>query len=266
MRSIGSHVNYQGVYYGGSFGDYPLPWGPQSTPGLLFYNFASLNSMSFPTLDSIGGDFLFAQNPAMRHISGFPKLVKIGGSINITGNFDSIDFPNLNSLGGTVHIQSTSPSFQCPNNLQSLPGLCGIASPGISSQASLPSGTSALSGLVSTTPTSTAATATSGGGGGLSSRATGGIVGGILSGCILILVAMILFLLRKRRIKALDGQNNMSQATNATMPIDYQRPATSTGKELPSGGLRYPEEPEAGGHLNIPSIDSHIGGRLGLSE
>ena len=102
--------------------------GPQSTPGLLIYNFASLNSMSFPTLNSIGGDFLFAQNPAMQNISGFPNLVKIGGSINITGNFDSIDFPNLNSVGGTVHIQSTSPSFQCPTNLQSLPGRCGIAS------------------------------------------------------------------------------------------------------------------------------------------
>lgn len=131
LTSLGSINAASTIIYTGMFENFTLPWGVGSNPGLLIYNFPSLKTLSFPALDSIGGDFLFALNPAVKNINGFPNLSKIGGNLNITGSFNSIDFPNLKSVGGAVNIQSTSSTFQCPTNLQTLGGVrgqCGTAS------------------------------------------------------------------------------------------------------------------------------------------
>src|SRR5579859_3295044 len=131
LTSIGSINAAATVIYDGTIFNFTLPWRPGTNSGLLVYDFAWLNTLSFPMLNSIGGDFLFAQNPSVQSINGFPNLSRIGGNLNITGNFDAIDFPRLNSVGGTIYIQSTSSKFQCPNNLKTLgnvPGHCGTIS------------------------------------------------------------------------------------------------------------------------------------------
>lgn len=131
LSAIGSINAAATVIYDGKFENYTLPWAAGANPGLLIYDFTSLKTMSFPTLNSIGGDFLFAQNPSVENINGFPNLAKVGGNLNLTGNFDSINFPNLNSVGGSVYIQSSSSKFQCPSNLQNLgngPVHCGSTS------------------------------------------------------------------------------------------------------------------------------------------
>jgi hypothetical protein len=100
------------------FENYTLPWGPSADPGLLTYNFATLTTMSFPMLISIGGDFLFAQNPSAKDVqSGFPTLSAIRGNLDLTGNFNNVE---IAKFGGKVHIETTSASFQCPTNLQTL--------------------------------------------------------------------------------------------------------------------------------------------------
>ena len=70
--------------------------------------------MSFPALTSISGDFLFAQNPSVQSIDGFPSLTTIGGNLDITGSFDTISFPQLTRVEGYIYIESSSAKFQCP--------------------------------------------------------------------------------------------------------------------------------------------------------
>jgi hypothetical protein len=72
-------------------------------------NFAFLGSLE----SFITGEFLFAETPAVPNFNGFPVLSQIGGSLDLTGNFNSVELPNLNSIGGGVNVQSSSPSFQC---------------------------------------------------------------------------------------------------------------------------------------------------------
>lgn len=119
LTSIGS-VGSSSSIYDGTFENYTLPWGPGANPGLLIYGFGSLGALTFPKLNSIGGDFLFAENPVVKNIDGFPDLSKISGNVNITGNFDELKFPALTSIGGAINILTTSSSFQCPANIRSM--------------------------------------------------------------------------------------------------------------------------------------------------
>jgi hypothetical protein len=120
LSAIGSINAAASGIYDGKFENYTLPWAAGANPGLLIYDFASLHGLSFPALHSIGGDFLFAQNPLVKNINGFPNLVSVGGNLNLTGNFDSMDFPKLSLVAGSVFIQSSSTKFQCPSNLEHL--------------------------------------------------------------------------------------------------------------------------------------------------
>jgi len=144
LSAIGSINGAASGIYDGKFENYTLPWAAGANPGLLIYDFAFLHSLSFPALHSIGGDLLFAQNSLVQNINGFPNLVSVGGNLNLTGNFDSIDFPKLSSVAGNVYIQSSSTKFQCPSNLQNL----GIG------QAHCGSNTAAAGSTPTQTPTS----------------------------------------------------------------------------------------------------------------
>lgn len=94
------------------------------------YDVAALRQMAFPMLTTVKGDFLFARNPSVGDIAGFPKLATIGGSLDLTGNFGNVEMPLLVSVGGGVNVQTTSSSFQCPANLRSL-GTSGVCEGGV---------------------------------------------------------------------------------------------------------------------------------------
>lgn len=57
--------------------------------GLSFVANADLTNVSFPELTTIGGGLLIANNTALDEIDGFPQLARVGGAIDVTGNFSS---------------------------------------------------------------------------------------------------------------------------------------------------------------------------------
>ena len=60
------------------------------TPGFSLQTFPSLNQMGFPSLSSVGGNFLVAQNPDLGDIN-LPLLSTIGGNLDVTGDFNSLE-------------------------------------------------------------------------------------------------------------------------------------------------------------------------------
>lgn len=55
--------------------------------GLSFVANADLTNASFPELTTISGGLLIANNTAFEEITGFPALTRVGGAVDISGNF-----------------------------------------------------------------------------------------------------------------------------------------------------------------------------------
>jgi hypothetical protein len=101
---------------------------------------------------------------------------------------------------------------------------------------------------------STTSLIASSGSNGLSAGSIGGIVGGSLGAIVLIAISVILVLLwRQRWATALFGREEMPQGEYVVIPTaSNQGGETRVEKEISSGGLRYPEDPELSGRLNTP--------------
>lgn len=82
--------------------------------GLVITNYPSLTNLSFPTLTSIGSQFVLGDNDLLLEISGFDLLAQVGGNLEITGNFYSLNLPSLVSVGGDVDIETSANNFTCP--------------------------------------------------------------------------------------------------------------------------------------------------------
>jgi hypothetical protein len=81
---------------------------------LSFVNCSSLDNLTFPSLTTIGGTFLIANNTALKDVGGFDKVDTIGGSIDWTGTFDNASLPSISDVRGGVNVQSSSDTFKCP--------------------------------------------------------------------------------------------------------------------------------------------------------
>lgn len=55
--------------------------------GLAFVANADLTNVSFPELNTISGGLLIANNSNLEEITGFPSLKRVGGAIDISGDF-----------------------------------------------------------------------------------------------------------------------------------------------------------------------------------
>ena len=55
--------------------------------GLSFVANADLTNASFPQLKTISGGLLIANNTAFEEVTGFPALTRVGGAVDISGNF-----------------------------------------------------------------------------------------------------------------------------------------------------------------------------------
>ena len=88
--------------------------GGQFDDSLAIMNSPRLTAVSFPQLQSIGGDLFIAKNPAWKKIEGFSQLKRVEGNIDVTGNFDELSLPALNYVGKGVNIETTSRTFTCP--------------------------------------------------------------------------------------------------------------------------------------------------------
>jgi hypothetical protein len=89
-----------------------------------FWELPLLTTISFPNLTILGSQFGLSNCSSLEVINGFPRLSRIGGTLNLLGNFSSISFPSLEYVGGNVMIVSSDPAFNCP--LQGLESSGGI--------------------------------------------------------------------------------------------------------------------------------------------
>jgi hypothetical protein len=69
-----------------------------TTNGLAIGNFKSLTSMLFPNLVSIQANFMVENNPQLLGIIDMPELSNVGGNIDLTGTFNSVDLPALTKI------------------------------------------------------------------------------------------------------------------------------------------------------------------------
>jgi hypothetical protein len=82
--------------------------------GLVITDYAFLTNLSFPSLSSIGSQFVLARNSLLNEIDGFTALAQVSGDLNITGSFYRLDLPSLVSVTGNVDIESSADNFTCP--------------------------------------------------------------------------------------------------------------------------------------------------------
>jgi hypothetical protein len=129
---------------------------PNDLIGILqLWVLPSLTTISFPNLTILGSQFQLANCSSLEAINGFPRLSRIGGSLNLLGNFSSISFPSLEYVGGNVMIVSSDPAFNCPlQGLESAGGIKGRVVCGASGNTSATS-TAPLPNVTAVNPSAT---------------------------------------------------------------------------------------------------------------
>ncbi|CAI4059747.1 hypothetical protein SUVZ_04G2910 [Saccharomyces uvarum] len=72
-----------------------------------------LSKVAFTNLTSIGGGFIIANNTQLKTIDGFSKVQTVGGAIEVTGNFTTLDLSSLKSVRGGADFESSASNFSC---------------------------------------------------------------------------------------------------------------------------------------------------------
>lgn len=71
-----------------------------------------LSKAAFSNLTTVGGGFIIANNTQLKVIDGFNKVQTVGGAIEVTGNFSTLDLSSLKSVRGGANFDSSS-NFSC---------------------------------------------------------------------------------------------------------------------------------------------------------
>lgn len=79
---------------------------------IIFAGNDRLTNISFPQLETIGGDLLIVNNTELDNIDGFPELATVGGAVVLGGDFSNASLPALDDVRGSLRIQ-TSAQFDC---------------------------------------------------------------------------------------------------------------------------------------------------------
>jgi hypothetical protein len=85
---------------------------PQTDVGLSIIGFPSLQNLSFPDLQTIGGSLNISLNPDLPLVN-LSALQSVGGDLDLTGNFTEILWPNFRLVNGTALVESTYASIDC---------------------------------------------------------------------------------------------------------------------------------------------------------
>lgn len=72
-----------------------------------------LSKAAFSNLTTVGGGFIIANNTQLKVIDGFNKVQTVGGAIEVTGNFSTLDLSSLKSVRGGAKFDSSSSNFSC---------------------------------------------------------------------------------------------------------------------------------------------------------
>jgi hypothetical protein len=84
---------------------------PQLTSVGGSFSFATcerLTNITALKLKEIGGTFLIANNTNLEEINGFPKLTKVGGSVDMAGKFVKVVLKALEDVRGSFNLQTTA--------------------------------------------------------------------------------------------------------------------------------------------------------------
>jgi len=122
--------------------------------GLSFVSNEELTNASFPELKTVSGGLQLANNTALEEVTGFPSLTRVGGALDINGNFSEVEIPELDDVRGAMNLQSSENIDEICSHFQGLKGDRTIKGPytcagersNPQGQGSLPDGTSSGSG------------------------------------------------------------------------------------------------------------------------
>ncbi|KAG5297565.1 GPI-anchored cell wall organization protein Ecm33 [Histoplasma ohiense] len=83
-----------------------------STGDLVFASNSDLKNISLPSLKTVNGAFIIANNTELQRIDGVPKLTTVFGALDFTGNISKVDLPSLKEVSGELNLQTTQ-KFDC---------------------------------------------------------------------------------------------------------------------------------------------------------
>jgi len=107
MPSLANVAGSMG-FYSDTFETFSAPNLTQTGGTLAFVDSPSLTSFAFPSLQTIGGGFLVANNTQLKAINGLPKLSTIVGALDFAGVFNSVTMNKLTDVRGGSNVQTTS--------------------------------------------------------------------------------------------------------------------------------------------------------------
>lgn len=107
MPSLAEVGGSMGFYYG-AFETFSAPNLTKTGNDVAFVSCGSLNNLSCPSLETIGGGFLLANNTDLEKVDQFPKLKTIGGALDFRGVFDEVAFKSLADVRGGAIVQSST--------------------------------------------------------------------------------------------------------------------------------------------------------------
>jgi hypothetical protein len=237
----------------------------------------ALKSVDVSAVGGIYGGLAITKNDI--NTLSFPKLLAIGGFVQLSGDYTNISMPALNQVNGALGVESTADIGGFCNSLQEkrLAGHYDCTSNAQRSANPSTSGTTpspSPSPTASQAPTDTGGSGSGGGGGGISSSAA---IAGLVVGIIICLFVALLvyFYMRRRARKAVqeispkdpeadsvelaDSMSRMSIPSNRTTLRELESPVMTL--ELASGRMR--QELPAGAlpvEMESPALHSELDG------
>jgi hypothetical protein len=106
MPSLSSCAGSIG-FYSNTFESFAAPNLTTTGGTLAFVDSPNLSNLSFPSLTTIGGGFLIANNTQLKTIAGFPRLRTIAGALDFAGTFCKVTLQGIGDVRGGSNVQTT---------------------------------------------------------------------------------------------------------------------------------------------------------------
>ncbi|EKG21451.1 hypothetical protein MPH_01249 [Macrophomina phaseolina MS6] len=109
-------------FYGDKIGNYSAANLTEVGGSLSFVGNGNLKNISLGALEKIGGGFQIADNPNLEGNLTFPSLKSVGGALDFSGNFSSVDLEDLDDVRGAFNLQSSENIDSTCSHFKSLSG------------------------------------------------------------------------------------------------------------------------------------------------
>jgi len=102
-----SKVNSSISFINNTFTDAAFPALKEVGESLAFVSCTELTNLTMLSLETVGGTFMLANNTKLEEVKGFPKLKSVGGAVDLSGVFSTVELGALEDVRGTFNLQST---------------------------------------------------------------------------------------------------------------------------------------------------------------